>query len=564
VRLFFQTSRATGGGSIRMNEKAAPVPASIRCGLAVLFFVTCLHSAGRSEEVRTNEPADSAVAAAAAPQMVADENGRPYLIYVEAMPGANWDEKIQNAVNRAVGVWSGAEIILPGRTIEITQPIRLWRQRKIESLNIDTRAEGVELAYLGNCYTAIKGGTPADLPRGITLRGTSRGATTLIWKGGPNQVVIDLPAPWYCKVSDLSIDGENTVGLIGIRYRAGWEFGLNGGKSNVFENINITRLDVAFDVGGPFLPDLVDGSFRMISVTGVRIAFRVVGANVAEMNFREISIASIQEAGFKLGGYPGRLIRSITEKDTPTEETILTDMDGREIFVEQIEHVTELMKQVVGTKAHPDVPGSEGRMWVGGGSASAVISNVTAHMHDPRAWLIDAWASPVRLTNVRMEGCAPVLRCGPRGSRNSRFNDILIDVNAISIGGVTGRVIEYDRPSTLVLIGGMFEGPIGLGQNATCYATGVTFSNKPSEAGESGELNKGAPRNGVIPQGAALPEDSFFTRTGKSAKISFRRGWPLGDVVSSGPAEEARFVQMRGTSGAKIFQLPEAAPPPAE
>ena len=144
------------------------------------------------------------------PTMPAEEDNRPNPIYVESMPGENWDEKIRNAVNRAVEERSGVEIILPGQTIEITQPIRLWRQRRIESLHIDTLANDVELACLGKYYTAIQGGTPRDLPHGITLRGTSRGATNLIWKGGPNQVVIDLPAPWYCQVSDLSIDGQNT------------------------------------------------------------------------------------------------------------------------------------------------------------------------------------------------------------------------------------------------------------------------------------------------------------------------------------------------------------------
>lgn len=489
--------------------------------------------------------------------MVADAKDRPYRIYVEAMPGENWDEKISNAINRAVGVWSGAEIILPGRTIELTKPIRLWRHHKIDKLNIDTTADGVELAYLGNCYTAIKGGAPADLPRGITLRGTSRGATNLIWKGGPNQVVIDLPAPWYCKVSDLSIDGENTEGLIGIRYRAGWEFGRNGGKHNRFEDISVMRVDVGFDVGGPFLPDLVDGLFQMIRVEDARIAFRIIGANVAEMWFREISIGNVEEAGFKLGGYSGRLIRSISEKDTPTKETVLTDMDGREIFYEQIEHLGELLKQQVQTRPHPDVPGSEGRKWVGGGASSCIISNVEAHMHDPRAWLIDAWFAPVRLEYVRMEGCSGVLRSGPQGAYNGRFNDIMIDVNAVSIGGVTGRAIEYNRRNTLVLIGGTFEGPIGLGQDASCQVIGTRFNSYP-----------GRTRNGIIPKGAELPGDSFFTRSGEpwkggTASPNYRRGRP-GEVVTSGPQPEPRFVQMRGTSGAKIYQMPEGAPLPAE
>jgi len=485
-------------------------------------------------------------------EMLEDENGRPYRIYVEAMPGDNWDEKIQNAVNRATGTWSGAEIILPGRTIELTQPIRLWRQRKIDHRNIDTTADGVALAYLGNSYTAIKGGTGADLPRGITLRGTSRGATNLLWKGEPEQVVIDMPAPWYCKVSDLTIDGANTEGLIGIRYRAGWEFGRNGGKHNRFENITITRVDVGFDIGGPFLPDLVDGIFQMIRVEAARIAFRVIGANVAEMWFREISIGTVQEAGFKLSGYSARLFRSIKEKDTPTSEIVVTDSDGREIFLEQVEHLSQLMKQQVQTTPHSDVPGSADRKWVGGGSASCIISNVEAHMHDPRTWLIDAHYAPVRLEHVRMEGCAPVLRAGPRGSKNSRFNDILIDINAVSIGGVTGHVIEYDRQNSLTLIGGTFDGPIALGDNASCHVLGVTFMS-----------HSGRTRTGVIPQGADLPEDSFFKRTGKPTAIHYRRGWK-GEKVISDSQKEPRFVQLRGTSGAKIYRMPQATPPPAE
>jgi hypothetical protein len=443
---------------------------------------------------------------------------------------------------------------LPGRTIELTRPIRLWRRRhfQVSGETIDTRGDNIELAYLGNCYTSIKGGTPRDLPRGITLRGTSRGATVLQWKGGANQVVIDMPAPWYCNVSDLTIDGNNAEGLIGIRYRAGWEFGVNGGKHNVFENITVTRVDVGIDVGGPFLPDLVDGSFRMIRVEAARIGIRVVGANVAEMWFHEISIGTCQESGFKLGGYSGRLIRSIDEKDTPTDEVVLTDDDGREIFFEQIEHMEQLMQQQVQTRPHPDVPGSEGRKWVGGGAASCFISNVEAHMHDPRAWLIDSWYAPVRMQFVRLEGSTPVLRAGPRGAFNGRFNDILIDVNAVSTGGVGGHVIEYDRRNSLTMIGGTFDGTVALGNAAQCHVMGTRFME-----------STGKTRPGVIPQDAELPEGSFFSRTGETMKIHYRGGL-IGDRVISGPQPEPRIVQLRGTSGAKVYRMPEGDPPPAE
>jgi Carbohydrate binding domain len=485
----------------------------------------------------------------AIPASLTNKDGRPYTIYVEAMPGKNWDEKISNALKRAFTGWSGAEIILPGKRIEITQPIKLWRRRKIAKRGIDTMADGVKLAYLPNCYAAIKGGTPADLPRGITLRGTSMGATTLIWKGDADQVMIDMPAPWYCKISDMTLDGSNVERVIGIRYRAGWEFERNGGKQNSFENIFLTRLDVGMHIGGPFLPDLVDARFNMIRVAGVRIGFRVVGANVAEMWFSEISIGGFEEAGFKLTGYSARLIRSIKEKDTPTKEIVLKDQDGREIFLEQLQHMKALNAQQIKTKGHSDVPGSLKRKWVGGGGPSCTIRNVEAHSHDPRGWLIDAYHAPVRLEHVRLEGASPFLRAGPQGSRNTRFNDIMIDINAVSFGGVTGRVVEYNRNNTLIIIGGTFEGLVGLGQNSSCQLIGTSFVRRP-----------GATRRAKVPADAKIPENcTFYKETGKTLKIPYR-GW-AGKYWQSGEQPKPRIVQMKGTSGAKIFQMPESKPP---
>jgi len=341
-------------------------------------------------------------------------------------------------------------------------------------------------------------------------------------------------------------------GLIGIRFRAGWEFERNGGKYNRFQNLSIMRVDVGIDVGGPFLPDLVDGYFHMIRVEGARIGFRVVGANVAEMWFREISIGTVEEAGFKLGGYPARLIRSIKKKDTPTSETVLLDMDGREIFLEQIEHLKELMKQQVQTEADSAVPGSNGRPWIGGGASSCLISTVEAHMHDPRSWLIDAWFAPVRIEYVRLEGSAGFMRSGPQDAYNGRFNDVVIDANAVSIGGVSGHVIEYNRRNTLVLIGGTLEGQVALGQDAQCQVIGTRFNSHP-----------GRTRTAIIPKGVQLPEGSFFHHTGKSVSYPFRRG-PEGETVTSDPQPAPGIVQMRGTSGAKVYRMPEGAAPPAE
>ena len=96
---------------------------------------------------------------------------------------------------------------------------------------------------------------------------SSAGATHLRWTGANDSVMLDMPAPWHCHVSDLMLDGAGTPGVVGIRYRAGYEFGTNGGKSNVFERLSLFGLHVGFEVGGPLIPDLVGTSFRNLEVS---------------------------------------------------------------------------------------------------------------------------------------------------------------------------------------------------------------------------------------------------------------------------------------------------------
>ena len=235
-----------------------------------------------------------------------------YVVYVEKMPGADWDEKIKNAIERALTGGMGAEVILPPQHIIIKQPIRLWRQRQTKSE--DTTAQGIELADIRNVFAAIQGGRPQHLAKGIVFRGATAGSTRLIWEGGPNQVVIDIPAPWYVRISNLQIDGNNAEGLTGIRYRPGWEFGVNGGKFNLFEHINLERLDVGIHIGDPFAPDLVGSTFRQVGVHAARIGFRLESANVAEMWFQECYVGSCEEAGFKLIGHSGRVLRNLKER----------------------------------------------------------------------------------------------------------------------------------------------------------------------------------------------------------------------------------------------------------
>lgn len=464
-------------------------------------------------------------------------DGRAYVVFADRMEGETWSEKINAAIQRALAGGVGATVVLPPRYIEIDRPIKVWRQRVGEG--VDTRAEGVELARLGEAMAAIKGGRPQDLARGLEIRGAGSGATRLIWTGGPNQVVIDMPAPWDCSVNSLSIDGQNAEGLIGLRYRAGWEFGINGGKRNTFDDLVITRVRTAIHVGDPFIPDLVGGDFRNIHVSACVDGFRFVSGNVAEMWVSNAMVTGYEEAGFRLMATTGRAVRSIEERGEEPDVPVFTDSYGNEIFLEQIPE--EAKRQKLMQAEHPEIEGSVARPWVGGGSPTVVIQNVVAHAKDPRAWLVDAYHGRLRLQGVRSEGPGGLFRARG-GSRTGRFNDILIDVNAVTPGNQNGYVIEYDRPGPLYMLGGTLEGIAALGQNALVYDLGVKF------------VASGRKMPGVIPLGAELVGD-LYQRTGEETTIP-HRGTPGEAIVGYGP-ERVGFIQKPGTSGARVLRLQE-------
>ncbi|MCF7847758.1 MAG: hypothetical protein K9M45_02820 [Kiritimatiellales bacterium] len=474
------------------------------------------------------------------PAEITGASGRAYVVYVESMPGETWDEKIEEAMRRALAQGGAAEVILPPETIEITRPIRFWRLRRNRAEGIDTHADGVAFADIRNVWAAMQGGAVQDLARGLHLRGQSTATTRLVWAGDPDQVVIDIPAPYGVRVSNLAIDGNNTEGLIGIRYRAGWEFGVNGGKRNDFDQLEITRVDVGIHVGGPFGPDLVGSTFRQILVQSSRIGFLLEGANVAEMHFNECFLVHLEEAGFKLVGHGGRELRSLEQKDDPMPERPTVDYAGRELFHEQMPE--RLVNDKVHTRPHPDVNVGEDAMWVGGGGPSITVRQLVAAMGDPRGWLFDSNGSNFRIENVRKEGSGGLLRVQADFRRQSvRFNDILIDINATTEGGPTGNTIEYEGKGPLYIIGGTFEGPIALGDDTVVYSMGARF------------LHRQRTMRGFVKAGAELPASGFWSRTGQTRVVPFRR-WE-GDIWQSRKHDSIGFVQLPGTAGAQIHEL---------
>jgi|GEM_PF-1036706 len=505
--------------------------------ILLALFISSTALAQSSQPVESPGPGEPV----AVPPIVYGADGKKYQIYVEQMPGETWDDKIRNAINRACDGGDGAEIILPPRHIPLTRTIMLWRQRK--SNNVDTRCEDVQMRDLRQVWASMKGQTKSDLLRGITLRGAP-GVTVLLWQGGENQVVIDMPAPWHITVKDLSIDGNNTEGLVGMRYRAGWEFGVNGGKQNTFKNIDIKRADVGIDVGGPFAPDLVASTFHRIGINACRIGMRFVGGNVAEQWVENSMSGSCWEANFKLISFQGRVVRSIKEKNEPTDLRVFKDADDNEIFLEQIPKAC--FKKHVRRKEHPDVPGSVDYHWVGGGGPTVFFSNMVIHNSFANAWVFDTNWATIRVQHIRCEGAAGVLRSSKKGMRNLRFNDVLIDVNATTTGNSSGYVIQYEKAGPIHFIGGVFEGPIGLGSNAVCYAIGTRFH------------NRGRKMNAYLHEGVEVPAESFFQPNGKTRLLPHRR--KPGISVSSGVHEKIGFVQLPDTTGMRVHQMHEQHP----
>jgi hypothetical protein len=202
----------------------------------------------------------------------------PRVLYAEhfGKPADDWGDRINLAIQ--AGFAAGAAAVeLPIGVLDVAVPIKLWRLR--QTSHADTTADSVaSFAHIGQVWEAVKGGAPSDLARGFQLRGAAGGgyasqpaSTRLRWAGSNDSVMLDMPAPWHCKVSDLMLDGNQTGGLIGIRYRAGYEFGVNGGKANVFERLSIFSMHVAIEVGGPLIPDLVGSSFRNLEIHDVRV-----------------------------------------------------------------------------------------------------------------------------------------------------------------------------------------------------------------------------------------------------------------------------------------------------
>lgn len=342
-------------------------------------------------------------------------------------------------------------------------------------------------------------------------------STVLVWDGPEDSVVIDLPAPWNVVFRDFSVDGQYKKGCVGIRYRAGYEFQANGGKSNHFSRLGFFRLDTAIEVGGPMLPDLVGSTFSEISVEHVRIGFLFFGANVAEMWLSQCKFNNFTAAAIKLQGYPIREARYAAQRrDRPQNDTVLRDSNGNEIFYEDIPAFARRDRML---PCPPFCAADGTSRLVGNGGPSVVIEHIVAASHYTSAWLVDSNGPSVRLTNVRCEGETGLVRntgysgpgnwpawlqpsnrtVNPEPRADDRFTDMLYDVsNSYTPGSSQRSAIEFLKPGPLHLIGGSVGANVVLGNNSTVYDVGVRLQHGAKYTQAAG--TQGAQVMGLVAQ----------------------------------------------------------------
>jgi len=368
-------------------------------------------------------------------KVISTQQGRPFVIYVDAPDGHDVGEQIVRALDLLSG--SGGTIQLPPGEFHIHATLNLGGSRS-------------------------KGG-----PRGVVLTGTGgAGSTRLVWQGPEWAPMIDLPSPWGCQVRNLALDGNNTAGVIGIRYRGGYEREANSGKNNQFENLKLVNLHVGIEVGDPMGPDLVSGHFHRISIANMGIGVRVMAMNVTGMVFRHIQLTSYRQAGFHLIGFGGRQIRVTAEDPVAENVQVLMDPDQRhEIFLNDIPAYAR--KRMVWP--HPDY----GHV-AGGGAPDVTIHALIGGSDHPEAWMIDSNFAAVRVYGAQVETAGGFFRRSYTGI-SGRFNDVLVDVSVSTTGPKRRNAIEYHGRGPLFLVGGTYEGDLALLGQVIVYNMGVRF-----------------------------------------------------------------------------------------
>eukprot|EP01043_Picozoa_sp_COSAG02_P032187 COSAG02_NODE_2141_length_9686_cov_3.045791_7_plen_355_part_00 len=314
-----------------------------------------------------------------------------YILYAERFPGACWGEKINAAITHAIDVGSGTAIVqLPPGDLNVSTTVRFARSRPGDACSQLSSELGAGTRDIAAVWQCAEGLSALDLPRGLTLRGMGgttgdvyEGGTRLSWVGPPDNVVIEMPAPWHCHITRLTIHGLWVPRTMGIRYRAGWDFGTNGGKDNLFQDLNFEGLEVGLQIGDPLSPDLVGSVIERVECMGARHCFILFGANVAEMHFNTIHANQFYGSAWLYLGTSGRSVR--TQQQIAASPAVPRGADGAATVLTDVDDYTEISWEQLPLYAQQHCPALEGKAdgptggaKVGGGGPTANIFNVVS------------------------------------------------------------------------------------------------------------------------------------------------------------------------------------------
>ncbi len=439
-------------------------------------------------------------------------------VVIEATPGEDLSEKLQAAFDQTRATGGGTVFLPPGNYV-LTAPVCL----------------------AGRAERYPKGGV-----NGVTLEGNG---ATLTWKGPDEGAILDLPGAAFCTIRNLRLTGERGKGwknVVGIRYRGGVERGVHGGKNNMFQQIEVQNVGIGFEVGGLYGPDLVGGTFLNCTTINLRIGYRFAGANVTSMVIINPLVAGYEEAGFQILGFTARKIRQNADEPVPPAEipgapSVLMDLENQNELFQKDLPAWLTAKDV----SYPTFRRDEGAtLWAGGGSLEITIYGLLGHSRFINSWMFDTNWGNVRVYSARIEGMGGILRQTaelPDSFPAGHYSTLFEDVNATSLGGTTGNVIEIRNRAPFYLIGGSYRANVALGNNVTLYTLGSRFQ------------TSARPYASVLPQGYKEPLDGRFEKTGGTYVLGQLRG--KGDLWRITPVEKPGIVQLPGTKGASIYEL---------
>ncbi len=361
------------------------------------------------------------------------------MIYVEQMQGEDWNQKIEAALTEALQDGCARTIVLPPKRIEITRPVFCWRHEMA-----DNPARIRQSANLMKVWQVIQG-SPAARARGLRIVGEG-GSSGFIWAGEPFEVMMDLPAPWYCTIRDVNFWGNGAKGVIGLRIRAGWEFQSGGGKSNLFERCLFKDLDCGVEVGDPFCPEISSNEFRLFRFKNCGTGMRFLGGNLVQQRIQSHHLSGVKKYGYHVQGYDKRSFRRVTEAQSSPEQPIVVDASASEMYFDK---APEYLKQARVFNGDDVIKGP----FVHGGQPDITFDGVCESTRSTGGTLFYFDNAPMRIMNVRQDGAS---KCAVkiRGS-NPQFVDQIYDVSTAS----KDNVIQYNgdglQQSECVLHGGV-------------------------------------------------------------------------------------------------------------